>query len=298
MDARGAVLLTPRRPDDGLSDLHLRQMEARGLSPLTVADRRHVLRRLEEYMGAPAMGASAGQVQAYLDYRRTHGRGGGTLSPNTMRNEIAHLREYFRWLKRHDYRRDDPTEIIDMPRLVKPAVPAADDDAIADALDAADVDDAAILTLSAFAGLRAAEVARLDWADVEMRAETLRVVGKGSKVRVVAMNNRVRAALEALPHRHGVVIRRRDGRPGPNAPWQISKRASRLLGGRASGYTLHQLRHRFATTAYEHTRDLRAVQESLGHSSPATTAIYAHNRAEALRAAAEAAAHFTRRRTA
>lgn len=283
-------MLNPRTPDDGLADLHLHQMTARGLSPLTINARRCVLRRLGDYLGAPPMGASTGQLEAYLTYRRK-GRGGRFLSPNTLRNELAHLRAYYAWLVRHDYRRDDPTDRIDAPRLVKPAIQPADDDAISDALSRADVDDAAMLALAAFAGLRAAEVAMLDWSDVDLRRSTITVRhGKGGKRRVVGASQPVKAALEALPHRSGVVIRRRDHQDGPNAPWQISKRASRLLGGRGHGYTLHQLRHRFATAAYAGTHDLRAVQESLGHSSPTVTAIYAHTKAEQVQAAADAAA--------
>lgn len=286
-------MLKASSPDDGLADLHLRQMAARGLSPLTISCRRNVLRRLGDYLGAPPMGASHGQLEAYLSFRRK-GKGGRMLSPNTLRNELAHLRAYYAWLVKHDYRRDDPTDRIDPPRLVKPAVQPADDDTIADALGRADTDDAAMLALAAFAGLRAGEVAALDWADVDLRRSTITVRrGKGNKYRVVGASDAVKEALEALPHRHGVVIRRRDGRDGPNAPWQISKRASKLLGGRASGYTLHQLRHRFATAAYQGTHDLRAVQEALGHSSPTVTAIYAHTRTEQVQAAANAAGHLT-----
>lgn len=71
----------------------------------------------------------------------------------------------------------------------------------------------------------------------------------------------------------------------------MSSRAARILGGRkAGGHSLHQLRHRWATAAYRATKDIRAAQEGLGHSSPATTAIYAKPGADALRAASEAAA--------
>lgn len=268
----------------GLLDLHLRYLRSRGLSPLTVTGRRDVVRRLSRYLDAPAMGAGVAQIQAYLEFRAK------AVSINTLRNDIAHLRAFFCWLRRHEYRGDDPMARIDGPRLVRPHVPPADDDALALALAAADVDDRAILVLSAFAGLRAAEVARLDWSDVDTRRERITVHGKGAKVRVISTSPPVVAALAALPHRHGPVIRRRDGRPGPNQPCQISKRASRLLGGRADGFTLHQLRHRFATVAYAGTLDLRAVQEALGHSSPTTTAIYAHTRTDAMTAAVHAAA--------
>lgn len=282
VDAYGAVMLSD---DDGLADLHLSQITARGMSPLTVRARRSALRRLAAWLGAPPMGASPAQVHAYLEARRR------TVSSNTIRNELAHLRAYYSWLVRHDYRRDDPTAKVDTPRLVKPHVQAADDDALAEALEQADPADRAILALSAFAGLRAAEVASLAWRDIDTRRATITVRrGKGGRTRVVGLSGPVQDALDALPHREGPVIPRRDGRAGHNAPYQVSKRASALLGGRAGGFTLHQLRHRFATVAYAGTRDLRAVQDALGHTSPATTAIYAHTRREALQAAADAAA--------
>lgn len=277
--------------DDGLVDMHLQHLRARGMSALTVKARGLVLARLETYLAAPPSGATTTTLETYLQMRRASpGRSGGFVSPNTIRNEIAHLRAYYGWLKRHEYRRDDPTARIDTPQLVKPDVQPADDDVIAEALKQAGDDDQAILVLSAFGGLRAAEIANLTWGDVDLRRSTLAIRrGKGGKTRIIGMSQPVKDVLLALPHRQGPVVRRRDGQPKPNAAGQISKRATAVLGGRAAGVTLHQLRHRFATAAYAGTRDLRSVQDALGHSSPQTTALYAHTRGEALQAAADAA---------
>ena len=73
----------------------------------------------------------------------------------------------------------------------------------------------------------------------------------------------------------GWVFRRRDGAPGPNRPWTVSHLSNEYLHEQGISATLHQLRHRFGTVAYQARRDLRMVQELLGHSSPATTAGYA-----------------------
>lgn len=262
------------------------------MSPVTVKARRIVMQRFAAWLGHSPATATAEQVEAYLEHRRAAvGRKATVVSPNTIRNEITHLRSWFLWLRRHGHRADDPTSLIDAPRLVKPAIPAADDKAISEALAKASDADRVILVLSAFAGLRASEVAGLQWPDVDTTRATITVRnGKGRKTRTVAMSEPVAAALAVLPRLSEVVIPRADGKPGANLPNQISKRATALLGGRAAGYTLHQLRHRFATAAYAGTHNLRAVQDALGHSSPNTTAIYAHTRGEDLHAAAAAAA--------
>lgn len=271
---------------------HLRYLESRDMSPVTVKARRLVVERFAIWLQRPAATATTSDLEAYLESRRTAaGRKSTALSPNTVRNEITHLRSFFIWLRRHQYRDDDPTSLVDAPRLVRPAIPAADDQAITAALQRASDEDRAILVLAAFAGLRACEVAALQWRDVDAAKATITVRnGKGRRSRTVAMSEPVAAALAALPRMNEVVVRRRDGAPGPNLPGQISKRATALLGGRAAGFTLHQLRHRFATAAYAGTHNLRAVQDALGHSSPNTTAIYAHTRHEDLYAAAAAAA--------
>lgn len=281
--------------DDGLVTMHLQHLGARGMSALTVKARGLVLARLETYLAAPPSGATTETLRAYLDMRRASpGRGSTRVSPNTIRNELAHMRAYYLWLKRHDYRRDDPTERLDMPRLVKADVQAADDDAIAEALRQADDDDRAILVLSAFAGLRAAEIANLTWGDVDLRRFSITIRrGKGGKTRVVGMSQPVRDALTVLPHRRDSVIRRRDGQSKPNSSTQVSKRATALLGGRASGFTLHQLRHRFITVGYANTLDLRSAQDAAGHSSPQTTSQYAHTKAKQLLDFANAAATLT-----
>ena len=73
----------------------------------------------------------------------------------------------------------------------------------------------------------------------------------------------------------GWVFRRHDDSPGPNRPWTISHLSNIFLHEQGISATLHQLRHRFGTATYQARRDLRMVQELLGHASPATTAPYA-----------------------
>ena len=80
--------------------------------------------------------------------------------------------------------------------------------------------------------------------------------------------------LAGLP-RNGYAFTRHDGAPGPNQPWLVSHLANACLREAGSAARFHDLRHRFATQLYQATRDIRLVQELLGHASPSTTAVYA-----------------------
>jgi integrase/recombinase XerC len=293
MDARGAVLLTTATHNgDGLVAMHLDSLRHRNLSPATIRARRDVLARLATFTGAPPVGATREQVEAFVDARRTGRLGArGPLSSDSLRGEISHLRSYFEWLVKHDYRTDDPTRRLELPKKQGQRVDAIPDEDLADAMDGADLYDRAVLALSAFAGLRAAEIAHLEWRDVNTKRAVITVQhGKGGKRRKVDLAVPLAEVLATLPHRTGYVIPRRDRQPGPNAPYVISHRASLLLGGRERGYTLHQCRHRFASAAYAGTRDIDAVQKLLGHASPAVTSIYVDTMAHATRAAVDAAA--------
>lgn len=124
-----------------------------------------------------------------------------------------------------------------------------------------------MLHLAAFAGLRCAEIAALDWAD--LNGDMMLIHGKGGKQRVVPVHPFILASLRALPNRHAY---------GPVLnvnPVQVSHAIRQHLLTCGIVASAHMLRHWFATTAYEESgSDLRMVQELLGHSSPTTTAIY------------------------
>lgn len=134
------------------------------------------------------------------------------------------------------------------------------------------------LTLAAYQGLRAGELAWLDRADVldRVREPALRVRGKGGGTeRLLPLGRTGLAALRAygLP-RSGPVFRDPAGRSF--SPRQVSQRCNRHLHAVGVQETLHQCRHRFAIEALAAvgTGNVRVVQELLGHASPATTAIY------------------------
>jgi len=146
------------------------------------------------------------------------------------------------------------------------------------------VRDAAILELLYSSGLRRAELAGIDIADIDLQGATVRVMGKGRKVRIVPIGAKARESVEAyLKHRSELGATR-----NPKALFLLSN-GKRMTPGMvyhivrkyfsSSDMTRshpHMLRHSAATHLLDHGADIRAVQEILGHSSLRTTQRYTH----------------------
>ncbi|MFN7942632.1 MAG: tyrosine recombinase XerC [Thermoanaerobaculia bacterium] len=147
--------------------------------------------------------------------------------------------------------------------------------------------DRALLELLYASGLRVAELVSLDWPDLDLRQRVLRVVGKGSKERMVPFGRPARAAIETWRGAWSAV---RAAASGDGEPVFLNARGDRLSDrsvrrildryveatATARGIHPHTLRHTFATHLLEQGADLRAIQELLGHSSIATTQRYTH----------------------
>lgn len=205
-------------------------------------------------------------------------------SPETRKSVRSAVRNFFGWAAKIGARTDDPSHIL--PSVLVPrALPRpAPEDILTAAIRNASERDRLMIMLAAYAGLRRAEIARLAWADIG--PDSIRVLGKGGHERMVPLLPALRDAL-ALER-----TRRRHGSWGSGWRWAIDPRSLFVFPGRQSGHlrpdsvgvilteilggawTGHQLRHTFATAAYKGTKDLRAVQELLGHSKPETTARY------------------------
>lgn len=191
-------------------------------------------------------------------------------APETRKSVRATFCSFYGWAFDEGLVRVDPARrlpAVRAPRALPRPVPL---EVFAAALARADDRDRRALLLMRYAGLRRSEVARLHSDDV-MRLEdgrpvALSVTGKGGIVRAVPVHPRVAGALEGV---QGWVFPGRWG--GPMTPGTLGVAVSRLLG---PGWTGHTLRHRAASDWYAVERDLRAVQELLGHASIRTTQIY------------------------
>jgi integrase/recombinase XerC len=149
---------------------------------------------------------------------------------------------------------------------------------------ALDVRDLAIMELFYSSGLRLAELVGLQLGDLDLKDRTVRVLGKGSKTRIVPVGRRALTALQAWLHERAAIAR-------PDERAVFVGRNGRRLGARAVQLRVaqfaqrrgldvkvhpHLFRHSFATHLLESSQDLRGVQELLGHANISTTQVYTH----------------------
>ena len=193
--------------------------------------------------------------------------------PETRKSCRSALRDFYRWAVEGGHVAVDPTKRL-RPIPVPPGAPRpAPEDRLEAALGIASEEEAVMLLLAAYAGLRRNEIATLRVAD--LRPEGLRVTGKGGRVRVVPVHPRLQYALERWTTRldddSGWVF------PSPKRKgWHVTADyVYRHISALMDGWSPHTLRHRFGTAVYRASgHDLRTTQELLGHSSVVTTQRY------------------------
>ncbi|GAA1003339.1 tyrosine-type recombinase/integrase [Nocardiopsis tropica] len=206
--------------------------------------------------------------------------------PNTRRAAQASLRVFFGWMHATGRRGDNPAAVLPRVRAVMGRPRPCPDLAVKRAMRDAGERELLMLLLGGCVGLRRAEIAacRGDHVEQTFFGYALKVLGKGGRVRMVPITDDVAEAI--LARGQGWTF---PGQvDGHLSPAYVGKRVSRLL---PDGWTTHTLRHRFASAAYLAERDIRAVQELLGHASVATTQIYTAVPDDAKRRAAHAASN-------
>jgi integrase/recombinase XerD len=220
------------------------------------------------------------------------------LGARSSARALAAIRALHRFLVREGRAASDPTAAVDAPRLWSRLPAVLDRESVEALLASPDARtvlgrrDRALLEILYGCGLRASEAAGLGLDRVSFDLGVLRVLGKGSKERLVPFGARARAALEswiahgrpALAGRRAetALLLTRAGRPMRREDvWRAVRRHLRKAGIAADAST-HTLRHSFATHLLEGGADLRSVQEMLGHASVQTTQIYTHTDAARL----------------
>lgn len=226
-------------------------------------------------------------VTVYLLELRKRGR-----SVSTVKRRTAALRSFFRFLQRENLIDHDPTLDLQPPRPARRLPRVLTEEEVGQLLAMPDpatpigARDRALLELLYASGLRVSEATHLDLGDADLSEETVRVVGKGNRQRVVPVGSQAIAALSAYLRgmrprlalgrtTQALFLNRRGGRLSRQGCWKLLRRYARAAGI-TRALTPHVLRHSFATHLLEHGADLRAVQEMLGHASVGTTQVYTH----------------------
>ncbi|OBB33069.1 integrase [Mycolicibacterium peregrinum] len=257
-----------------LVEAYLRAEAAAGRSPATVHKRRGDLGRLARGVRGVPHRVTEARLEAWMERNRHW----ATETRRSHRNTTV---SFFRWAHRKGYIPADPAAELPMVRPAAPLPRPAPDAVWRHAIQVADSRTRLMLRLAAEAGLRRAEVAQVHTRDLTTGAggPQLLVHGKGGKLRVVPLADDLAALIElgAPGHSPEMAAYGVEGWlfPGDDdghlSPRWVGKLCTAVLPG---GWTMHTLRHRFATRAYRGSRNLRAVQTLLGHSSVATTERY------------------------
>jgi integrase/recombinase XerC len=257
----------------------------RRLSPLTVENYGRDVRDLLRLAGArPVENLDAHDVRRCV--ARLHGEG---LSGRSLARKLSAWRGFLGWLGREGVLARNPAAGLKAPRAAKRLPSSLTPDQAARLLDGVaesddELCDQALFELIYSSGLRLAEAAGLDPVDVDLRAGTVRVTGKGSKTRVVPLGPKAAAAIEAwLPARarraaadETALFVGTRGRRIAHRTVQKRLDALALRRGLDTKIHPHVLRHSFASHVLQSSGDLRAVQELLGHASISTTQVYTH----------------------
>lgn len=252
---------------------HLEWMRLRGLAADSIYQRGRGLARLIAALPVPLLEADAAMLAAW--------RAALTVTPAVICTYVGNVRQFYGWAADEGLISVNPAARLITPRLGRRLPRPIGEAELRAALGCAAPRVRPWLVLAAWAGLRAKEIAYLRRENVLDTAEEPVILiaedaTKGRSERIVPMSPFVLGELRAygLPGA-GWVFRRCDGQYGPNRPWMISHLANEHLHDCGIPLTLHTLRHRFGTQTYESSgRDLRTVQELMGHARPSTTAIY------------------------
>ncbi len=215
-----------------------------------------------------------------------------SLESRTVARQMVSLRMFFRYLRRENLVRTNPTENLESPRVWKilPKYLTLEETEKLLAQPSEDTPlgtrDRAMIEMLYAAGLRVSELITLRVADMNAEAGYVRTIGKGNKQRIVPVGKIAIAAVEKYcagaraklvgkrlsPY---LFVNRRGGRLTRQGVWFLLSRHGKLAGIRKP-ITPHLLRHSFATHLLARGADLRSLQMMLGHSDISTTQIYTH----------------------
>ncbi len=215
------------------------------------------------------------------------------LSATSICRALAAVKMFHRFLVRENLAKDDPTNLVETPKIWKRIPEVLSQSEMEAIIHAAHgkssqmVRDYAILELFYASGMRVSELADLKTGSVNFDVGYVRCIGKGSKERIIPIGKKSREAVALYCQKvRPKLVAKSSGaeelflsRLGKRISRQCIWKAIKFYARKANikkNIKPHTLRHTFATHLLEHGADLRSVQEMLGHSDISTTQIYTH----------------------
>ncbi|RIJ36712.1 tyrosine-type recombinase/integrase [Pontibacter oryzae] len=227
------------------------------------------------------------------------------IKPRSINRKIACLRSYYKFLLAQERIKVNPMLRIKAPKATKKLPAFVQEEPFNNLLDSFTFEDTfegqrdrLILEFLYGTGIRLAELIHIEPSDLELRAKTVRVLGKGNKERIVPLNDSLLQALDAYQHEKKrffgdnnsvKLLVTNKARPlYPKFVYRVVKKYISLIT--TSEHTSpHVLRHSFATHLLNKGADLNAIKDLLGHASLAATQVYTHNSIEQLKSIFEKA---------
>jgi len=215
------------------------------------------------------------------------------LAPSSLSRNFSSIRSFHRFMVGENLTNSDPTELLQSPRIPARLPKILDLHEIESIMDAIDIStnkgirDRAIIETLYSTGVRVSELITIRMPDVFFHHEVIRVLGKGSKERIVPFGKRARKSLKnyitavrsllarSMKSRDILFLNMRGTPLSRMGVWKIIQQYVRAAGIKKQ-VSPHVFRHSFATHLLEGGANLRAVQEMLGHSDISSTQIYTH----------------------
>ncbi len=260
-----------------------------GRSPLTITSYESDLRSLLEHLGSEdaLLAVSGMRLDSYFAQLRSMGR-----KPSTVARAMSSCRGFYRFLVDEHLLEVDPSTRLPVPgraQSLPKALPEATIDALINGIQgisALDIRDRMIVEFLYGTGARVTEMLGAEVQDVDLDEMLIRLMGKGSKQRLVPIGRQLAEALReylgpdgrkqlaTLKSKSRLLLNQRGNPLTRHGVNEILLRRARASGVEAAGLHAHAFRHSCATHMIAHGADIRVVQELLGHSSIATTQRY------------------------
>jgi len=238
------------------------------------------------------MSIETSDLRSYVAYKVEQNQ----LSSSSLQRLLSAIRQFMKWAEQGQYLLFNPTDDFQLKRQPRPLPGMIDIETVNQILDQAEpelenqkqywIRDKAILELLYSSGLRLSEMQGLRIKDIDFKRQLLRITGKGNKTRIIPFGAKAKDAVMAwlviYPQWQGDFVADSQvfitQKGNPLGVRQIENRVKFQAQRAGVGVDLHPhlLRHCFASHMLSTSRDLRVVQEMLGHSNLTTTQIYTH----------------------
>ncbi|KAF0195843.1 MAG: integrase/recombinase XerC [Bacillota bacterium] len=282
--------------DSNLDNFILSLKVEKGYSEKTIVSYAHDLSQFMSFVGLDTQWEriTKADVRRFLSYLNHQG-----YAKSSVSRKISCLRSFFNFLVRTEGLTGNPAAAVALPKRKK-TLPvflyAKEMELMLSTPDHSPLGcrDRALLEILYATGCRASEISGLRVSDIEWSSRTLKVMGKGSKERIVPFGKLAEVQLKTYINDVRPCLVASQGTLHVFVNYRGTKLSQRSLGrivdkyveraALQTGVTPHSLRHTFATHLLDNGADLRSVQELLGHANVSTTQIYTHVTGERIKA--------------